>query len=418
MKVTYKPTCYAMVTLLERKKGKDVEVLGVYHVKEKEMAEAIEAGRFGDSLVEEEISEEALELYSPPHNVVKIPSLYIYADEVPTFLSKSRSVACCAYNATDSYMSHMLGMHLDSDDKKWYELNELVTGDGLPQRNSFTVIQQLIQPYGLGISRIFVPRNSRRFDEYVPFMFALGSNPFFMVDGHTTNEEALEKMQIPADKREFFLNQWRYECVDEAPSGSISMNQFNDKESGHNGGSNYYGPRRRVLKEGWRMSIKLDKLSNITYLKELALPEYKEYPGHMSYSWWGIKDDEGKTLRKLSDEVKEKNRGKFLPVKTGGSFDGSKVWAFPSVCEVCSKSPGEVDRSEFGAITCQWCGNKVREQYVSREMLSRGWTESKGDGGWGSKHTVKQGKSGDIDSSEGNVYDPYYWQEAFGWQDY
>ena len=244
--------------------------------------------------------------------------------DVPQYITKSRSVACCAYNASSGFMEHWLGTKLDNDDRKWYELNELVTSDGLPQKNSFTVIQQLVEPYGHGISRIVVPRNARRFKEYHPFIVSLGANPMYIQDGSTTNEEAVQKMfpddpKKQAEMRALHFPMWRFECSDEPMVGAIVMRQFNDY-AGHNGGSNYFGPRSKIDAKGWAMSVRLDRLSNIKYLKAMELPAYKEYEGHKTPNYWQIKDATGKTLRELDNDIKEKERKERAAKWAGNTY--------------------------------------------------------------------------------------------------
>jgi len=278
-----------------------------------------------------------------PYNAKKIPNLFIKEELVPTSLSFSRSVACCAFNATNEFMKHWLGMSLDENDRKWYSSNSLVTPDGLPQINTFTVIQQLIEPYGVGIRSIQVPKNTRRFPEQVSFISALGANPFFKLDGITTNAEAYERL-FPAiaqkalgldtplkkanHKKETFAK-WRFECVEIPSLGAIAMKQFQLQSAGHNGGSNYYGPRAKFnVGEGdqWLMAIKLDRLDNIDYLAAIELPKYKVYEGSKVYQWMSIKDNSGKTLSQIAPYTSYSGNNKRNSNRAGGTNSGSGVF--------------------------------------------------------------------------------------------
>jgi len=225
-KKPYKKTVHGLISILTGPE-EDAEIIDTYYVSDRSMAEAIDYSH-GLDVFEDKISADDKKV-KMPDGIQTIPHLFVEEKLIPTFVNKSRSVACCAYNATNEFMKHWLGRQLDRHDNEWYKLNSLVTGHGLPQASSFTVIQQLIEPYNAAISRIIVPKNSRRFPEHKPFMLSLGANPFFMSDGKTTNEEAygmlfpeqvLQAMKLDAagraEHKSQQFDQWRFEC-DEQP---------------------------------------------------------------------------------------------------------------------------------------------------------------------------------------------------------
>ncbi len=298
-----------------------------------DLAEAIEKAEglnvFMDGLIDPEDEENKL-----PYDKEKIPWLLVTPDEIPTTVNKYRQVALCAFHATDTFMKHWTMGSLDSDDQDWYKMHHLVTEDGLPQQHTFTVIQQLVEPYGLGIDRICVPRNARRFNEYVPFIEALGSNPFFRMDGHTTNEEALEKIfsdpnmkKTPKAKKEEmrqkFLAEWRFECRDKPFSGAMLMRQFSTSSVGHNGAATYIGPRAKTAPDGWQMAIKLNRLSSIKYIVPPELTEYKEFEGVVRFDFYKIKDKTGKTLREIGEDIR---KSKYA----SSGYNANRSWDKPS----------------------------------------------------------------------------------------
>lgn len=229
-----------------------------------------------------------------------------------------RSVATCAYSATERYLQTNFGVSLHSTDREWYCDNSLVTIHGLPQENTLTVIQQLIEPYNFGISRVQVPRNSRRFPKFTPFIEGLGANPFFMADGNTTNEEAYdilypeqrlinEKINTPekrAAHKQKILAEWRFEATDTPVSNSIGMHQFVHDQTGHNGASSYIAPRQKFQQDNWKFSILLDRLSNIKYLKPIVLPDYTMADPDIDYDYFSIKNAEGEEIRKYKPQRK------------------------------------------------------------------------------------------------------------------
>lgn len=311
-----KSTAHAIITVYDgdiEGDAPDFDVIGEYYVTEKRLAQAIENAVdeldvFTDVIPDDDKS------YKMPANTKRIPNLFMRKGTIPTKRTWQRSVACCAYNATDGYLQHWLGRKLDKNDRDWYCRHHLVTTDGLPQEFTFTVLQQLVEPYGCGIKGIQVPRNTRRFDEHKTFIEALGANPMFKVNGNTSNEEAYEMLypeaallamgfdtpaKMAQHKKDTFAG-WRFECVDMPDLGAVAMKQFSLNQVGHNGGSNYYGPRASFNvsdTDKWLMAVKFDELRNINYLAPIDLPEYQEYEGTLIYDWWAIKCAGNKTLR-------------------------------------------------------------------------------------------------------------------------
>lgn len=287
-------------------------------------------------------------------------AFYVYIDSknIPTTISKNRQVACCAFEATNKYMQHWLGMMLDEDDRSWYKLNSLVTSDGLPQKDSFSVIQGLIEPYGLGISSIIVPPNSRRFPEYGPFLMSLGCNPFFLADGHTTNEKALEMMFPDENVRNTvgreLAKTWRFECREEPVKGCITMVQFQETSTGHNGGSTYRGPRSTGSttnangQRSWHMCIKVDKLTNIKYNSPMVLEPYKEYPGSSSFVFESIKDEDGVMLGKKMSDLRAEDAKKYQSSSAGTTpYPVTKSYA-----PIVSKPTVEIKKTEPVIMRC------------------------------------------------------------------
>ncbi len=453
-KKTWKKTVWAVISLTDGEDD-DSEVVGTYYISSKATAEAIDE-TVGLDLFEGVIEEDKIHKLPDGHDT--IPHLFIDQKKVPTYISKNRGVACCAYNATNEFMKHWLGRQLDRHDNNWYKLNSLVTEHGLPQAHSFTVIQQLAEPYGAGVSRIIVPRNSRRFDEHQAFMLALGANPFFMADGKTSNEEAyailypepvLAKMNLETPlareqhKKDTFST-WRFECDDQPFRGAIIMRQFQHQSAGHNGGSNYIGVRDTADVENWWMAIKLDETDKINYQRKLEIPEYEEWAGAATYRWGGIKDATGRTLNQIEADIRKR---KFSPKGKGGkttalvprtspppppkgqrdlwpgrdddtddaffgnsalgdsdSAEDEKIWAYAPICQECGKAPGDnVYVNDKRA--CKHCGTEVELKLIGLMDLLDGWEPLELEDVLGLDDLPPEADATD----ELPEYDPYFW---------
>lgn len=242
----------------------------------------------------------------------------VHQKDISTY-TKTRNVASCAYNATQKYLTTNFGVTFHSSDLDWYSQNNLVTSNGLPQENTLVVLQQLIEPYRFGISGVEVPRNARRFPLDNQFIQALGANPFFIADGSTSNEEAYALLypkerllqegvdtpqKIKQHKRDIFST-WRFEATDNPKSNSIGMHQFIHTTLGHNGASSYIHPRQKFIMDSWKFAITLDRLSNITYLIDMQLPEYTECPLGVEYDYFSIKNKQGEPINKYKKPKKD-----------------------------------------------------------------------------------------------------------------
>lgn len=267
-------------------------------------------------------SKELLEEYRLEAGKHSVPVIRIHKGRVPFRTTSSRHVATCAFSATEGYLKNILGRNLDNDDRDWYTCNSLVTRDGLPQDTTFTVLQQLVEPYGLGISHIQVPPNSRRFPLFNTFINSLGANPLFKADGKTTNEEAFNQLYPPVvaetlarnkgykSVREFkkaTLAEWKFEAIETPVPPYVLMVQFNTKSVGHNGGSSYHGPRAKPVKESnWLMAVKFAPTAECNRHVPLDIPEYTAFEGDKEPDWWSIKVGE-KSLREYANSLKPKS---------------------------------------------------------------------------------------------------------------
>lgn len=321
-------------------------------------------------LVEPQVKEDEF-----PVGVNRVPLIIISPDDIPTRKSFMRMVASCAFEATNTYIERRLGGKLDNEDKDWYSRNALCNEHGLPQANTFTVLQQLVEVYGIGISNIVVPRNARIFSEYKPFLKSLGCNPFFLVDGHTTNEEALAIMFPDLEERDnnraALLNQWKFECRDEPLKGCVMMRIFQEGVGGHNGGSTYRSPRNNSKIDNWTMCILFDRTENINLLKPLELPDYKEYGGALEFDFLGIKvTEDGRAIRNLNnkyvyDHRKVVDNRNFPQIEDKNT---TKKETYPDICPTCMFGIG--DFYQNGKRTCIECGNEVKSEKSEKKEVA------------------------------------------------
>lgn len=187
--------------------------------------------------------------------------------ENASYQYKSPTVLLCAYNATNQYLESILGTRLDKEDEIWFCQHPLVESQGLPQKHTVTVINELVKPYNIGISKIFVRKGCSINEELQHWQRVLGVNPKAKFSSQISNldyfksicgdNEALLEELIRTQS-----NQFCFEYVDLPKMPAIIFNQTVSTSFAVGGGhSNYYSPRSMVNPDSWRLAIQLDRLN-------------------------------------------------------------------------------------------------------------------------------------------------------------
>ena len=186
--------------------------------------------------------------------------------ENASYRYKSPTVQLCAYNATSRYLESILGVRLDKDDEIWFCQHPLVESQGLPQKHTATVINELVKPYNIGISKIFVRKGSAINEELQHWQKVLGVNPKAKFSSQVSN---LDYFKSICGNNETLLeelirtqnNQFCFEYLDLPKMPAIVFNETSSTSFATGGGhSSYYSPRSTVNPDSWRLAIQLDRL--------------------------------------------------------------------------------------------------------------------------------------------------------------
>lgn len=145
----------------------------------------------------------AQEWLSDDPNVVRIP---VWAIAWRRAL-KDRPQSC-VYTATDAFCKKFLGRELDYHDKDFFELHPLTVKDGVGAAETPRVVQDLIEPYRLRVSRIYWTEGVAPPGDLVHWMDSLGVNPLAMMDYRTTNAEFAKQVGMPPSEAD---RQFRFE---------------------------------------------------------------------------------------------------------------------------------------------------------------------------------------------------------------
>ena len=237
------------------------------------------------------------------------------------FVDKSRAgyvlgdkqVATCAFQASDQYMKHHLGMCLDQTDEKWYKSHPLTVGAGLPQHYTITVLNDLIKPYGIGVSKVYVKRGNGPSEEMKKWWDTLGVNPEARISQLVSNSEFFDNMSEGNEETKKMLQEslgsMNFDYVDELPAGCIIC-------EGKNGGGHASYKAPRGVAHSWTIAIQYDRLENCVYHNE---PPSFPYEPMYTLSYKSCKNVQGKTF---SDLLSEKWKTSF-PTGQGSSYKSS-----------------------------------------------------------------------------------------------
>ena len=191
----------------------------------------------------------------------------------------SKSVACCAFDATNGFMKAIGFGGLDEADRTWYKNHPLTVASGLQQAYTLGVLEALVQPYGLGISKVFVRRGMALFEEQVEWAEILGINPMAATDRGTSNAAYIASLGELAEVMGETADKYGFEIVEELPMGKpiVSMAGTRQATTGFAGGgghASYHGPRSKV--HDWSMAVQYDRIEKCTRNKPFVPYEEAE----------------------------------------------------------------------------------------------------------------------------------------------
>jgi len=238
----------------------------------------------------------------------------------------------CVYRAVEKYIEKLGLGGFTSGDIDWFKYHPNVTSDGASRGTVLGVVQGLLYPYGIGISRVYMPVASALGEEHKVFAAALGMNPAATVTHAVSNAGFLESLGDNIDPliAENINRTCRFEFVEEPPTPCVALVNASSttftKESKVNGGTNvvsqwssttvgfghadYLGARDGTY-GSWLIAFKLDRLQDIPYQK----PELVS----------GFNIDISESKKKKSSSVKKTiGSGEVISVYQS-KFDGRSI---------------------------------------------------------------------------------------------
>lgn len=272
---------------------------------------------FGEHTSEHTLKKLA-EIYPPQQTVLEEHKALMLVYTVPSeaaagaWRKTTKSALLCAFNSTNSFMQNNLGCRLDNDDETWYKNHPWTTSSGLPAQHTISVLNELVRPYGLGVSQVYVRKGFITYDEHKEWYEVLGVNPMAVGDKLHSNAEYIETVvnSVPDEIKEQMraaleeeCKQYKFEYVAELPERALvtCAGGYDEKNPSTSGGghASYHGPRAKNFR--WEIAVAFDRIENCLRLSEPPkIPDSGD--GVLTLDWMEIKcpdgsEHEGKTLR-------------------------------------------------------------------------------------------------------------------------
>lgn len=306
----------------------------------------------------------------------------------------------CVFRATKTYMESLGIGTLTDGDKEFFEDHPRVTTEGVDRANVLCVVHGLVVPWGLGITRVYVPKLSTLGDQHREFAKALGMNPKAMTDNNTSNEDFIDMLELEPDSEQakFIRETYRFEFVAEPPlrpcivmlgnwnkgkgkddkpkTGGANVNGKWTTTSYGMGHADFVGPRDALHGE-WQIAIEIgkqpeyaidiNKYANIKVAfdkEELAINK----DGRTRLSIWSSLI-QGKSVTDWQKEVRERAipiqptgyTSALVPAEAGrppinGSAHKSELsipQATKNQCPECGGPTATVENFEY-CLMCNW----------------------------------------------------------------
>ena len=179
-------------------------------------------------------------------------------------LSKKKPMACL-YTAVEQYCKSILGVSFESEDRTFFDNHPLTQEDGVPFPDTLRVAQELIEPYGLRISRVQVKPNYGVRGDLIKWQRVLGCNPLGMGDRMTSNQQFIERFKLEGKEDP---QAYRFEYSETALFPSVGCGTLlGGSDKGITGLTNghavYIPPRRRA--NGALLSFQIDRAALVPW---------------------------------------------------------------------------------------------------------------------------------------------------------
>jgi hypothetical protein len=300
---------------------------------------------------------------------VKIPLAHC------NFQYDTPSFNACVYNAANDYMQARWGRKLDNSDRDWLAAHQFATDSGIPQEYTATCISQLVEPYGMRVSRLRLRRGSLVLGESInAWIMALGCNPFAMADRSTSNAEAAERLGMSLADADAF---WRVEFHDDPLPCSIVGERGWASSTGvatgsFGGHARYLAPRARG--GDWFVSIQLDVDRTVDYLVAPPNPEYTPRRGKETLLVSRITGPDGKVIAERKNNKWTALGAVDLPAAVTTTMPATTPTTLPTLDDRIDLREPPIDIWDVEGVDCLMCNNNYddpRDLFGAHDICNR-----------------------------------------------
>lgn len=256
----------------------------------------------------------------------------------------------CLYDAVKDYSESLLGVKLNDEDRQFFKTHPATQEDGVPFPDTLRVAQELIEPYGLRISRVQIQPNYRVNGDILQWRKVLGCNPLAYADRMTSNADFIKQLGLEGKEDP---SKYRFEYTSQALWPAVACGIMYGGESsgvtGSTGGhATYIPPRRRV--SGALLSFQIARASDALWRAEPTFPEYpaeaeKKVLAYDLDLWWrNHRDTKIIYGGKKSSNLPVVGEKKFLPATIGKppcymcnrhASIRHHTYTIPGICDDC-----------------------------------------------------------------------------------
>lgn len=223
------------------------------------------------------------------HKGKKLPVFVVDKDGEAWRTSTRSYVNKCVYDALNACrMAFGYGSFAPSDEA-YFRDHPLVDTGGVQRSGVLNVAHALLEPWGLGISKVYLPKETPMSPLHVRFAELLKMNPMAIGDRRTSNEEFadfLKESGMDDGEISKFVSQFNWEYVDKPKLPAVIMYSHGDAKgiagnvpdvgdavvkahvkvptSSPGGHASFYGPRDNVP-SGWKIAIKIARINELSY---------------------------------------------------------------------------------------------------------------------------------------------------------
>lgn len=274
---------------------------------------------------------------------------WVITDEIKRFGGKQPLM--CTYTAIKDYVEKLHGIRFSYEDEKFFKEHPLVETDGCPMGATLRVAQELIEPYGLRVSRVQLTPGVNPVGDLAQWRRVLGCNPKAMSDRDTSNAVWREETKDDTDYRFEFAERGLRPAV----SCGIALASDNYTTGASMGHARYVAPRETPNCP--ILTFQMERAREVPWKKPPVFAAVANPVKYETYfdanKWW-----QDKPKSSIASKVTHYFQGKEVKPPTtwikGGNHEISYL---TPVCKTCKRPSDKQRHTLLVPGVCDDCWN-------------------------------------------------------------